>query len=166
MNQQFSGQIYLQSFVKLSEIFFKKVELQSYKEFNSRILSLLADIMKLKVVINELYDKFIDTTVLKSPEISKQLYIETLFYLIRIYLLNLQESDSYLKISFFITNLLLRNEQEERKSIILPKIICAFDELIKFKKFKPEVLNSIRKRLYQNLILKNLSCIYNSPLMI
>lgn len=26
------------------------------------------------------------------------------------------------------------------------------------------MLNSIRKRLYQNLILKNLSSIYNSPL--
>ena len=40
------------------------------------------------------------------------------------------------------------------------------DDLIKYKKNKVELAYSVRRRFYQNFILKNLSYIYNSPLFV
>lgn len=65
---------------------------------------------------------------------------------------------------FFITNALMKCQPEDLKYSLIPKYICLFDELIKYKKNKPEHTYSLRKRFYQNFILKNLVYIYNSPL--
>ena len=91
--------------------------------------------------------------------------IQTLFYLLRLYLLNIyEENDNCIRIIFFITGLLFRSLPEQVKYYTIPKIIYLFDELIKYKKFKPELLSVIKKKFYQNLIVKNLNFIYLSPI--
>jgi hypothetical protein len=88
----------------------------------------LTDIMKIKPVINELYNKFSDGSTFKSANIKQSTYFQALLYLIRLYLLNLPEdNDNTLKISFVISNHLLRSQNEDDKYFLIPKFICMFD---------------------------------------
>ena len=121
--------------------------------------------MKIKHIIGELYTKFMDNITFKLTGVSSSVYYQALLYLIRFYMLNLPEdNDNSLKIAFIISNILLKEQSEESKYLLIPKFICMFDELIKYKKGRTEIVASIRKRFYLNLILKNLNYIYNSPL--
>jgi hypothetical protein len=65
---------------------------------------------------------------------------------------------------FFITNIILRLLDDNTRLNLTPKCIYLFDELIKFKKFKPEILNVVRRKFYQNVIVKNISYIYQSSI--
>lgn len=136
--------------------------MESTKEFNSRILLLIADLMKIKQVIGDIYEKVMQNNAsFKKYELSPELSTSILYHLLRIYLLNLyQENDHCIRIIFYISNIIFRSLSEENKLVVIPKCIILFDELIKYKKFKPELINIIRKKFYQNLILKNLTYIY------
>jgi len=88
-----------------------------------------------------------------------------MFYLLRFYLLNLYEdNDNCIRIIFYISSLLFRSYPDDVKYYAVPKCIYLYDELIKFKKFKPDLLSIVRKKFYHNLIFKNLAYIYQSPI--
>jgi hypothetical protein len=61
---------------------------------------------------------------------------------------------------FFITHLLLRQLSEADRWHAVPNCFYFFDQLIKYKKFKPELHAVVRKKFYQNLVLKNLAYVY------
>ena len=131
------------------------------------MLTLLNDIMKIKQVINELYNKFTDNLTFKNTNVPLDVQYHALLYLLKLYLLNLPEDNDYsIKIAFVIVYYLAKDQPEEDKYYHIPKMICMLDELIKYKKNKVELAYSVRRRFYQNFILKNLSYIYNSPLFV
>ena len=66
--------------------------------------------MKIKLVIGDIYEKFMYCTTFKSADIDHTIMLQALFYLLRFYLLNLyEENDNCIRIIFFITGLLFRN---------------------------------------------------------
>lgn len=93
-------------------------------------------------------------------------FTHALFYALKFYFLGLDESDSCIKMVFYIANYLLRSQSVEAKYSLVPRMICVFDEIIKFKKNRVESLGSVKRRFYQNLILKNLVYVYSSPLFL
>jgi hypothetical protein len=78
-------------------------------------------------------------------------------YLIKLYLLRVfDDCDVSLRTIFFITSLLLKEQSEEVKDRIVPRVIYLHTQLIKYKPIAPKTLVTIRKKLYVNIISKNL----------
>ena len=91
-------------------------------------MTLLGDIMKIKQVLNELYNKFTDNSTFKNSSIPIPIFFHAFLYLIKLYLLNLPEdNDNSLKISFIVVNLLVKDHPEETKFYSIPKLICTMD---------------------------------------
>lgn len=66
--------------------------------------------------------------------------------------------------SIYLLNSIIRLKfNDNEKYFFVPKLICIFDELIKYRKNRSESY-SIRKKFYQHIILKNINYIYQSPL--
>ena len=57
------------------------------KEFNSKLIFLVSDVLQIKAVINDMYDRFMHSSSLKLIDLDFQTYSQAFFYLLKIYLL-------------------------------------------------------------------------------
>ena len=75
------------------------------------MLTLLNDIMKIKQVINELYNRFTDNVTFKNTNVPLDVQYHALLYLLKLYLLNLPEDNDYsIKIAFLIVYYLVKDQ--------------------------------------------------------
>jgi hypothetical protein len=102
---------------------------------------------------------------MKGGNFDNAVYTKLLANLIKLYLLKKDgEGDYSIRIIFFITNILIKRWSSAEKEVYVPRSLFVYYQLIQYKDFSAKTLTVIRKRLYINMIVKNVESIYNNPI--
>jgi len=102
---------------------------------------------------------------MKGGDLDSVAYTKMLANLIKLYLLKKDgEGDSTIRIIFFLTNILIKGWSFAEKEMYIPRALFVYYRFIQYKPFTAKALTIIRKRLYINIIVKNVESIYNSPI--